>query len=92
MNGDLRLVPLLVVVLIVALFYIGRRVRRAARARRLKRLAAEEREQQRIAAWIKRIRPAGAGPAVTRDRDGVLVLNKGLRRIILGYAGQHRQK
>ena len=48
--------------------------------RRARRAAAEEAEYARITGWITEIRPAKAGPAITRDKNGQVDLFRGLRR------------
>jgi len=86
---DLRLMPLLVLFGAAFLIVSLRRARLVLAARRETRLKAQERELARITGWVKKIRPEGAGPAITRDRHGNVDLFKGLRR----YArGGHRTR
>lgn len=94
MNQDLyRLMPMLILLAASAAFVGMRRLGVALEQRRARRAAAEAREYARMTGWIKKVKPVNAGPAITRDEQGNVVLFKGLRppsRFGLGR-GQHRR-
>lgn len=93
MDDFYRLLPVLTLFIASAMFVGLRRLGLVLENRRDRRRKAEEREYARITGWIKKIRTEGAGPAVTRDEHGNLVLFKGLRppsRFEL-RRGQHRR-
>jgi len=93
MSDLYRLLPLLTLLLASAVFVVMRRLGVALTERKERRTQAEEREHARITGWIGKIRADSAGPAITRDEHGNLVLFKGLRsasRFRSGI-GQHRK-
>jgi hypothetical protein len=80
MPDPFRLAPLLMLFTVALLVVFARRLRLTLTERRDRRLAAEAREYERMTGWVSKIRPDGAGPAITRDRHGRVELFKGLRR------------
>lgn len=77
---DVRLSPLLILLIGSLMIASLRRARTVLAGRRERRAKAEAAELARMTGYLKKIRPDSAGPAITRDRRGRVELFRGLRR------------
>lgn len=80
MSDLVRLTPVLTLFTAAVMITSLRRARVALAGRRMRRAKAEAAEYKRMTGWVSKIRPDGAGPAISRDKEGNVVLFAGLRR------------